>query len=519
VRGGTAFALPGAGRRVRRRHLTPEHRVGQLVSLDAFSAPSTAPAMRESLASGGCSSANCGSSAGPDGLAPDIWDKIKDHPCYSEDAHHYFARMHVAVAPACNIQCHYCNRKYDCANESRPGVVAEKLTPAQALRKVIAVANDVPQLAVLGIAGPGDACYDWLRTRETFALVSAKIPDIKLCLSTNGLALPDHIDEIADMKIDHVTITINMTDPAVGTAIYPWIFHQNRRWTGLDASKILHERQMQSLEMLAARHMLVKVNSVMIPGINDEHLLDVNRVVKAKGAFLHNIMPLISDPAHGTHYGLTGQRGPRALELQALQERLSGGARLMRHCRQCRADAVGLLGEDRGQEFALDQINRIEVAPDYDPARRAAYREIIAQERGEHSASTQRAGASLAGIAAPNILVAVASKGGFRINQHFGHATEFLVFQAGAAGVRFIGHRKVAQYCQGGRGEDAALAGVLAALEGVAAVLCAKIGECPQQTLAAAGIAASAHYAHEWIEAGIAGWYATTYQSDCKMIA
>ena len=25
--------------------------------------------------------------------------------------------MHVAVAPACNIQCNYCNRKYDCANE------------------------------------------------------------------------------------------------------------------------------------------------------------------------------------------------------------------------------------------------------------------------------------------------------------------------------------------------------------------------------------------------------------------
>jgi nitrogen fixation protein NifB len=37
--------------------------------------------------------------------------------------------MHVAVAPACNIQCNYCNRKYDCANESRPGVVSELLTP------------------------------------------------------------------------------------------------------------------------------------------------------------------------------------------------------------------------------------------------------------------------------------------------------------------------------------------------------------------------------------------------------
>ena len=57
--------------------------------------------------------------------------RIENHPCYSEEAHHHYARMHVAVAPACNIQCNYCNRKYDCANESRPGVVSELLTPEE----------------------------------------------------------------------------------------------------------------------------------------------------------------------------------------------------------------------------------------------------------------------------------------------------------------------------------------------------------------------------------------------------
>ena len=72
---------------------------------------------------------SCGTAARPEELPQSVWEKIQDHPCYSEDAHHYFARMHIAVAPACNIQCNYCNRKYDCSNESRPGVVSEKLTP------------------------------------------------------------------------------------------------------------------------------------------------------------------------------------------------------------------------------------------------------------------------------------------------------------------------------------------------------------------------------------------------------
>ncbi len=83
-----------------------------------------------------------------------LQERIAKHPCYSEDAHHHYARMHVAVAPACNIQCNYCNRKYDCANESRPGVVSELLTPEEAAHKALVIAGKIPQMTVLGIAVP-----------------------------------------------------------------------------------------------------------------------------------------------------------------------------------------------------------------------------------------------------------------------------------------------------------------------------------------------------------------------------
>ncbi|MGP0106728.1 nitrogenase cofactor biosynthesis protein NifB [Rhodoblastus sp.] len=474
-----------------------------MLSLDQLQ-PIDLEAMRAKLSDSGCSSSSCGSSDKPSDMAAEVWEKIKDHPCYSEEAHHYFARMHVAVAPACNIQCNYCNRKYDCANESRPGVVSEKLTPEQARRKVVAVANEVPQLSVLGIAGPGDACYDWRKSRATFTEIVKDIPDIKLCISTNGLALPDHIDELAAMNVDHVTITINMVDPEIGAKIYPWIYYKNKRWFGVEASQILHERQMLGLEMLSARGILTKINSVMIPGINDQHLIEVNKWVKARGAFLHNVMPLISDPAHGTHYGLTGQRGPTAKELKALQDKLEGGAKLMRHCRQCRADAVGLLGEDRGQEFNLDLLPE-EVA--YDPAKREAYREVVAKERGDHVAAKTAAIQEVKASADQSLLFAVATKGGGRVNEHFGHAKEFQVYEVGAKGIAFVGHRKVEQYCLGGFGEDATLDGVIAALEGVSFVLCAKIGDCPKDMLKAAGVEASDKWAFEYIETSLAEAY------------
>ena len=480
-----------------------------MLSVDSLHQPIDLDAMRAKISEGGCASSSCGSSAKPDDMDAGVWEKIKDHPCYSEEAHHYFARMHVAVAPACNIQCNYCNRKYDCANESRPGVVSEKLTPDEATRKVITVANEVPQLSVLGIAGPGDACYDWNKSKTTFANISKDISDIKLCISTNGLMLPDRIDELAEMNVDHVTITINMVDPEIGTKIYPWIFYKGKRYTGLEASQILHERQMLGLEMLTARGILAKINSVMIPGVNDEHLVEVNKWVKARGAFLHNVMPLISDAAHGTHYGLTGQRGPTAMELKALQDKLEGGAKLMRHCRQCRADAVGLLGEERGQDFTKDLLPE-EVA--YDPAKREAYREVVARERGDHVAAKHEAVGEVRSIAADaRLLVAVATKGGGRINVHFGHATEFQVYEAGPKGIVFVGHRKVEQYCEGGFGEDATLDSVIGALEGVDVVLCAKIGDCPKEQLAAAGIEVSDAYAHDYIESAVAALYQSRF--------
>lgn len=461
--------------------------------------------------SGGCTSSSsngrssCGIAAGQNDLPSEIWDKIKDHPCYSEDAHHYFARMHVAIAPACNIQCHYCNRKYDCSNESRPGVVSEKLTPEEALRKVLAVAAEVPQLSVLGVAGPGDALANADKTFRTFELVAKALPHLKLCLSTNGLAVLDHIDTIAAFNIEHVTVTINMVDPDVGIRIYPWIFFNHKRWEGRDAARILHERQMAALEALTSRGILVKVNSVLIPGINDDHLAEVNAAVRARGAFLHNIMPLISDPAHGTHFGLCGQPGPTPAQLKAVHDRLGDGAKLMKHCRQCRADAVGLLGEDRGAEFTMDKLKDVAV---FDPDKHEVYLSVVERERADRERARTQAETALSRLNAETpLLVAVATKGGGRINLHFGHAREFQIYEVDLRGARFVGHRRADTYCRGGHGEEDVMDAILKTLEGVSALLCAKIGPTPREKLSAAGIAATDQYAFEYNEASAIAWY------------
>lgn len=418
-------------------------------------------------------------------LDPKIQDRINKHPCYSEDAHHHYARMHVAVAPACNIQCNYCNRKYDCANESRPGVVSELLTPEEAAHKVLVIGGKIPQMTVLGIAGPGDPLANPKQTFRTFELVAEKAPDIKLCLSTNGLMLPNHVQHIKNLNIDHVTITINMVNSKIGAKIYPWVRYQRKRWKGEEAAQILYERQMEGLEALKEADILCKVNSVMIPGINDEHLVEVDETIRSKGAFLHNIMPLISAPEHGTYFGLNGQRGPTPKELKILQDKCSGNMKMMRHCRQCRADAVGLLGEDRSQEFTKDKF--LTMSPEYDSKTRLKIHSDI--EKAQKAIKTAKLQRTIKNKQrGETILIAVATKGSGLVNQHFGHAKEFQIFEVDGVDVKFVGHRKVDHYCQGGYGEKATLDNIITAIKDCKAVLASKIGDCPQEMLYNVGI-------------------------------
>jgi nitrogen fixation protein NifB len=456
---------------------------------------------RQDPAAGCGGSSGCGSTAGR--AVPDaVRDQIRAHPCYSEEAHGFFARMHVAVAPACNIQCHYCNRKYDCSNESRPGVVSERLTPEQAADKVAAVAARMPQLSVVGIAGPGDALADPERTFETLRRLRDRQPDLILCLSTNGLALPDHVDTLVELGVRHVTVTVNAVDPAIGAKIYPWIAYEGRRITGVEAARILRDRQMAGIEALAKAGVLIKINSVMIPGINDQHLVEVNAWVRARGAFLHNVMPLISDPRHGTHFGLTGQRAPTPAELKALQDTLSVDARIMRHCRQCRADAIGLLGEECAD---LGPDDGGAVAPPVDDEARSRYRDVADGLMDEQQSARTTAELRLKSmIPETSELIAICTRGGGRINQHFGHAKEFQIYEAGPDGIHFVGHRRIERYCNGD-GDDDALETIIEALDGVGTVLCAKVGRCPSERLAEAGITVRDDFAFDYIETAIAG--------------
>ncbi|UFH58423.1 nitrogenase cofactor biosynthesis protein NifB [Sulfurovum mangrovi] len=452
----------------------------------------------------------CSSNPAENFMPEDIQEKIHNHPCYSEGAHHHYARIHVAVAPACNIQCNYCNRKYDCSNESRPGVTSERLTPEESAKKVMYVGGEVQRLSVLGIAGPGDALANPEKTFKTFELVREKAPDLKLCLSTNGLELPKFVDEMVKYNIDHVTVTVNSVDTTgeIGSQIYPWIFYNNKRYYGKEAAQILLERQLEGMKKCVENGILIKANSVLIPGINDKHLPEVAKKLKEIGVFLHNIMPIISEPEHGTKFGLDGVPSATDQQQMEVQEACGMDMKLMQHCRQCRADAVGLIGEDRGQEFTKDTFATMsfdDLEVKYDLEGRKETQEKIEEFRFFLDKANERVRKEKEDLSSDGqtILVAVTTAGEGMINQHFGSVKEFLIYEAGDRGIRFIHHRKVEyEYCAGPDGANP-IDGIIEKLKDCKLILTAKIGGCPQDDLANAGLIADQSYAFEPIEASV----------------
>ncbi len=226
--------------------------------------------------------------------------EISLHPCFAERANQY-ARIHLPVAPVCNIQCRYCLRKYCCANECRPGVTARVLTPQEALAWYTCQKTITPDITVAGIAGPGDALANWSVTKETLRLIRKLDPSVFFCLSTNGLLLPEYVQDMTDAGVKFLTVTVNCTDPETGVQIYSFVNYNGTIYRGKEAAELLFRQQITGIKMAKREGIFVKINSVVIEGVNDTQIKSVAKLAGQLKCDVMNIIPLL--PVPGSELG------------------------------------------------------------------------------------------------------------------------------------------------------------------------------------------------------------------------
>jgi nitrogen fixation protein NifB len=325
------------------------------------------------------------------------------HPCFDAEAKHKSARVHLPVAPKCNIQCNYCNRQYDCVNESRPGVTSAVLSPHQAAAYLKELHNHIENIAVIGIAGPGDPFANPEETLETMRLVKEMYPDKLFCLSTNGLNILPYIDQIAELGVSHVTVTINAVDPQIIAKIYSWYRFEKKVYRGIQGAELILKNQFRAIKELKKKGITVKINSIILPGINEDHIAEVAKKVSSLGADIMNCIPVV--PNKDTVFET--MQAPDKKTIFSTRFKAGEFMKLMTHCARCRADAAGLLGQDFKDAFGMLQ--------------EFAAQPIVPGQNRPY--------------------VAVATNEGLLVNQHLGEAQYLNIYKQTPNGYQFVEER------------------------------------------------------------------------------
>ncbi|MCR5634689.1 MAG: radical SAM protein [Lachnospiraceae bacterium] len=283
-------------------------------------------------------------------MARDFEELKLTHPCFAMGKKGTNGRIHLPVSPGCNIECRFCDRQIN-DYEDRPGVTGSILKPEEVtdiIKRSLDVCSDI---SVVGIAGPGDTLATD-NALKTFRIVKENFPKLIKCMSTNGLLLPEKADEIIDVGIDSLTVTVNAVDPEIEAKLNDGIHYHGEYYSGVEGATILIRNQLEGIKKVSDAGITVKVNTVLVPGINDDHIEMIAKTVKEHGASIYNIIPLI--PQHK----LKDVPAPKCAEIDLARQKAEKYIDVFRHCQHCRADAIGVPGEkDYGDQIYLRRIS------------------------------------------------------------------------------------------------------------------------------------------------------------------
>lgn len=268
-------------------------------------------------------------------MAVSMEELRRSHPCFG-GCQYNAGRIHLPVSPGCNLGCRFCERSIN-DFENRPGVTSTVITPDEAAGFMEKALELCPNIRVAGIAGPGDTlASDY--AFETFRKLGKEFPGLLKCMSTNGLLLNERAQDVIDVGIDTLTVTVNAVDPEIEAKINEFIIYHGKRYEGVEAAQILIHNQLEGIRKVSSAGVTVKVNTVLVPDINGDHIAETAKTVKEAGAVLYNIIPLI--PQHQ----LKDHPKPTLQEIVKAREDASQYIEVFTHCAHCRADAVGVPG-------------------------------------------------------------------------------------------------------------------------------------------------------------------------------
>ncbi|TFF67447.1 radical SAM protein [Candidatus Thorarchaeota archaeon] len=261
------------------------------------------------------------------------------HPCWADSREGLWERIHLPVAAGCNVRCGFCETFSSSCHTSQPAYSDRVISVSEAMSIVELELKKRPNLRIIAVSGPGEPLLNG-RALEVFERIRERHEDFEFCLSTNGTLLEGCSRQLADLGTKTVTVSVSTHRPETAAMIYEWGRFNGMRLQGLEMGRTIVTRQLRGIDAVVDAGIMVKVNSVLIPGINDNDIRPLARRLSEHGVSLHNIIPLIPLGR------MKDRRAPTQGELETLRSRAAEYLPQFTHCKQCRSDVVGIPGED-----------------------------------------------------------------------------------------------------------------------------------------------------------------------------
>lgn len=354
------------------------------------------------------------------------------------------ARVHLPVASGVNAMLAF-------GGATPSALKKHSLNPADALNALQQAMDKAKfkgnSINMVGVSGPGDPLATPEPLFELFKEIRQLYPDISLCLGTNGLGGAQHAPALAELGVTHVSLTVNMVDPEIAPKLYNWVRPGKQTIQRSQAGALLVQEQADALAAFVANGIAVTIRTVVYPGINDEHVVDIALFGAAGGASAMLLCPWLPPERCGDENAPAPELPAAPAELiQRLQLAAAEHLPVIDAADVCAAPAAGL-----GIETSSQQPLGITALPKPSPER-------------------------------PN--VAVATSDGFDVDMHLGQTRQFLIYGPKEGLVSLLGSRKAPD---AGKGDErwVALAEVL---NDCSYVLVHSAGNNPERVLGEQGL-------------------------------
>ncbi|MDX9964035.1 NifB/NifX family molybdenum-iron cluster-binding protein, partial [Desulfobacter postgatei] len=282
------------------------------------------------------------------------------------------------------------------------------------------------------------------------------------------LNIHPYLDELKNINTTHVSITINAVDPEVGAKIYSWVRDGKHSVGPAQGAKLVLERQLAAVEGLKERNIMVKVNSILLPGINDDHMIAVAEKMGEMGVDIFNIMP--NFPTKGSNFENMEEPGKDVVK--ELRKAAQVFVPQMTHCKRCRADAVGLLDDPLNQKL-MDRLTYHATAPVPFPNAPKYCHETPGEDEDMYAFNDT----------GPRPYVALATREGALINQHLGEAEELHIYDLNQDTPTFVEIRVLPKP----GGGDARWQNLARAIKDCHTILVSGVGQTPKKVLGTMG--------------------------------